>query len=125
MTLEEDVYMQQLSSFEDNKHPHLVCKLHKALYGLKEAHRARFDKLKASLYKRGFPCCKANISLLFRFTKTACILILVYVGDNTLSSLEFTQKEIMDVIGHLNNMFSSKDIGPFDFLMGIQVTQSH
>jgi histone deacetylase 1/2 len=37
--LEEDVYMKQPPGYEDNTHPHYVCKLDKALYGLKRAPR--------------------------------------------------------------------------------------
>lgn len=47
-TLEEEVYVSQPPSFvSSNKQQ--VCKLHKAIYGLKQATRAWFDKLKTTL----------------------------------------------------------------------------
>ena len=47
--LTEEVYMRQPEGFVDPQRPDFVCKLHKVLYGLKQALRAWFDKLKNSL----------------------------------------------------------------------------
>lgn len=33
--LQEEVFMEQPQGFLDENNPHLVCKLHKALYGMK------------------------------------------------------------------------------------------
>jgi len=43
--IKEDVYVEQLPSFEDSKHPNHVYKLNKALYGLKQAPKARYERL--------------------------------------------------------------------------------
>lgn len=43
--LQEDVYMVPSEGFIDTHFPHHVCKLRKALYGLKHAPRGWFDRL--------------------------------------------------------------------------------
>ena len=47
--LEEEVYMVQHLGFVDHSKPDFVCKLHNALYGIKQAPWAWFTKLKNPL----------------------------------------------------------------------------
>ncbi|XP_031280369.1 endoglucanase 15-like [Pistacia vera] len=62
-TLNEKVYMSQPIGFEDPARPSYVCKLNKALYGLKHALRAWFDKPKTALYHKGFQNSVSDSSL--------------------------------------------------------------
>lgn len=50
----ETVFMVQPQGFGDQVQPKHVYKLHKALYRLKQAPRAWFDKLKTALIEWGF-----------------------------------------------------------------------
>ena len=52
--LEEEVYIEQPEGFVDNDNKNKVCKLHKALYGLKKAPRAWYERLHKYLVKIGF-----------------------------------------------------------------------
>ncbi len=47
--LEEEIYMEQPQGFVHQGFEHLVCKLHKSLYGLKQSSRAWNQKLDAFL----------------------------------------------------------------------------
>jgi hypothetical protein len=47
--LEEEIYMEQPQGFVHQGGEHLVCKLHKSLYGLKQSPRAWNQKLDAFL----------------------------------------------------------------------------
>ena len=62
-TLEEVVYMAQPEGYVDDSKPNHVCKFNRALYGLKRAPRAWFDKLRATLIQWGFQNSKSNTSL--------------------------------------------------------------
>lgn len=61
--LQEEVYTWQLRGFENPKYPHHVCKLHKAIYGLKKAPRAWFECLRGTLISWGFYNTKGDSSL--------------------------------------------------------------
>lgn len=73
--------MVQLPGFKDPQHPQMVCCLHKALYSLKEAPRAWFEKLHGALINLGFLVAKLDRSLLVRITPQHCTYLLVYVYD--------------------------------------------
>lgn len=60
--LEEEVYMTQPLGFESSNKS-LVCKLHKALYVIKQVPGAWFDHLKSSLRKLKFVPSKCDPSL--------------------------------------------------------------
>ena len=52
--INEEVYIEQPPSFEDDKKPNHVYKLKKALYGLKQAPRAWYERLRDFLLSKGF-----------------------------------------------------------------------
>nr|GEZ39039.1 uncharacterized mitochondrial protein AtMg00810-like [Tanacetum cinerariifolium] len=52
--LKEEVYVAQPDGFVDPDHPEKVYRLRKALYGLKKASRAWYDKLSKFLTSKGF-----------------------------------------------------------------------
>ena len=64
--INEKVYVEQPSSFEDDKKPNHVYKLKKALYGLKKAPRAWYQRLRDFLLSKGFMMGNVDTTL---FTK--------------------------------------------------------
>ena len=52
--LEEEVYMKQLEGFSSSKGEHLVCKLKKSIYGLKQASRQWYLKFHEVITSFGF-----------------------------------------------------------------------
>lgn len=79
--LVEDVYMMQLEGFVDKAKPNNVCKLRKALCGLKHAPRAWFEKLKEALVDWDFRNSKSETSLFILQQEKDIIFVLIYVDD--------------------------------------------
>ena len=63
--LEEEVYIKQPPGYESDAHMGHICKLDKALYGLKHAPRAWYPRLSSKLQSLGFSPSKADTSLFF------------------------------------------------------------
>ena len=52
--LEEEVYIEQPKGFVDANNKHMVCRLHKALYGLNQAPIEWYERIHNYLVEIGF-----------------------------------------------------------------------
>lgn len=85
-----------------------MCHLTKALYGLRQALRAWFDKLKSFLVSFGFVGSKSDESLFIRVIDSARMFVLVYV-DNIVITMS-DSREIDEFVARLHSEFSLKDM---------------
>lgn len=77
--LKEEIYMQQPAGMEDGSGR--VCRLHKSLYGLKQASRAWNEKLGGCLLKSGLKCSQIDTCVYYLLHNTDILIIAVYVDD--------------------------------------------
>lgn len=119
--IDEEVYMRQPLGYKDLAHPEYVCKLSKALYGLRQAPIAWFSMFSAFLLEQGFLNSKADTCLFILKTDTTITLVLVYVDDILITGSN--SMFISDLIKTLNSGFVMKDLGPLSFFLGIEVQQ--
>lgn len=78
--------MRQPLGYEDDIHPNYVCKLDKAIYGLKQSQRAWFSRLSTKLQKLGFVASKGDTSLFIYHKKDVTMYLLIYVDDIIVAS---------------------------------------
>lgn len=117
--LDEEVFMKQPLGFKDPNHPTFVCKLHKALYGLRQAPRAWFSMFSGFLLQQGFIQSQADASLFTKKSPTGITLVLVYVDDILLTGSDTSY--IADLIKSLSTKFVMKDLGTLSYFLGIEV----
>lgn len=79
--LEDEVYMQLPPGHPQASTEGVVCKLHKAIYGLKQSPRAWYSKLSSVLEKVGFTSSNADSSLFVRIGSAGILVVLIYVDD--------------------------------------------
>lgn len=110
--------MEQPPGFRDKDQPQAVCKLHKAIYGLKQVPRAWYNELRLFLLHSGFTNSLADASL-FIYNKHGILLyMLVYVDDIILT--DNNDAYLNRFIESLSNCFSLKDLDTLSYFLGIE-----
>ncbi|KAI5321949.1 hypothetical protein L3X38_031021 [Prunus dulcis] len=119
--LDEEVYMLPPSGLR-RQGEHLVCRLHKSLYGLKQASRNWFAKFTNALQDAGFVQSLADYSLFTRYHDNSFTIILIYVDDIVITGND--PKAIQSLKDFLHARFRIKDLGNLKYFLGIEVARS-
>jgi transposase InsO family protein len=116
--LEEDIYMVQPEGFVQQGNEHLVCKLQKSLYGLKQSPRAWYQKIDTFLLAHGFTRSIADHSLYFMQEGQHVVIVIIYVDDLIiLASL----MSLMNALkGMLEREYEMSDLGELHFCLGVE-----
>jgi Reverse transcriptase (RNA-dependent DNA polymerase) len=114
--LNEEIYMAQPPGFLDAQYPTHVCKLHKAIYGLRQSPRAWYQKLSDTLFQLGFTTSSADPSLFLYKKGDDLAFLLVYVDDIILTGNNASLlRHFTDILHH---KFTIKDLGQLHFFPG-------
>lgn len=116
----EDVYMKCPSGLNTPKH--MVCKLNKSIYDLKQGTRQWNKKLMPTLYNLCFNQSKSDYYLFTKKFNNHFTIIFVYVDDLILVGNEIT--EINNVKSILDTKFSLKDLGNLKYFLGFEIARS-
>ena len=117
--LAEDIYMEQPEGYKISGQTHLVCKLRKSLYGLKQASRSWYQKINAVLISQNYFPTTADGNLYYKKVGGDFIFIALYVDDTLLVSnnLVFLSQCKMK----LQNAFDMVDLGSIKSCLGLQI----
>jgi len=79
--LEEEVYMKQPEGFSSSSGEHLVCKLNKSLYGLKQASRQWYLKFHGIISSFGFDENPMDQCIYYKASRSKIFFLVLYVND--------------------------------------------
>lgn len=116
-TLKEDIYMAQPELFHDGTNR--VCKLNKAIYGLKQAGNVWNEKLGKTLNEMGLKKCHLDPCIFFNENRD--MIIGIYVDDMII--LYKHESELQRFKAQLKGKISVKDIGTARSCIGINIQQ--
>lgn len=113
------MFIAQPLGFIESSYATHVCKLKKAIYGLKKTLRAWHHKLKKFLIASRFTNSHADASLFICQHETYTIYLLIYVDHLILASND--DGVLSQFITVLSHRFSLKDLGPLSFFLDVEV----
>ncbi len=114
--LEEEIYMEQPEGFTQ-KGEHLVCKLHKSLYELKQSSRAWNQKL--DVFCKNIKFVRSDVDFSMYITQVGDVIIVVYVNDLILVCNN--KDKLLQVKEELFRKFEMKDLGDLHFFLCMEV----
>ncbi|KAG5875381.1 hypothetical protein JTB14_023737 [Gonioctena quinquepunctata] len=118
----EELYISQPEGYVDQDRPHMVYKLHKSIYGLKQASRAWNITLTDVLQKLGFTQSQNDQCLILKNEEGDCIYLMIYVDDFIICH---KKKSVTKKLGDdLNRFFDIVDLGELTYFLGIRIQRT-
>src|ERR1700678_2379706 len=111
--------MNQPVGFVEDGKEHLVCKLRKSLYGLKQSGRQWYEKIHGTFIKMRFQNSYADACVYFWRGDAHVVYIALYVDDLLLVSSSL--QRLLDIKKMLAASYEMKDLGEVRHILGIQV----
>ncbi|GJY56936.1 retrovirus-related pol polyprotein from transposon TNT 1-94 [Tanacetum coccineum] len=119
--INDKVYVAQPPGFIDFEKPYHVYKLKKALYSLKQAPKAWYDRLKAFLIKHEYKMGMVDNTLFTKKKSSNLIIVQIYVDDIILCS---TCQDMCDEFTKImHDEFKMIMMGELNFFLGLQIKQ--
>ncbi|GMF37248.1 unnamed protein product [Phytophthora fragariaefolia] len=111
------VYMEVPFGIENARN--YVCRLDKAIYGLKQAANAWNKTIHRVLLKNVFKSCGADQCVYVKRTQNGFVYVCLYVDDMIIAAK--THKEVQEVKEALKAAFKMKELGPAKFILGMEI----
>jgi hypothetical protein len=112
------VYIEQPQGFEVHGRDSHVCRLKKALCGLKQAPKAWYSRIDTCLQQMGFEKSEVDPNLYFIVVGDDPLILVLYVDDLFITGAE---RLVDGCKQSLASKFEMKDIGLMHYFLGLEV----
>lgn len=119
--LDETIYMRQPPRSAAPGKEHLVCRLKKTLYGLKQAGRGWYKTLSAAMNTMGLTRCAADHAMWYRRDGDSTLIVASSVDDLTIAG---TPDLVAAFKSDIKSHFDMSDLGPMHWILSIEVQRN-
>ncbi|KAL0558869.1 hypothetical protein IC582_003451 [Cucumis melo] len=117
--LDEEVFMDQPEGFMIEGKEHMVCKLKRSIYGLKQASRQWYLKFNDTITSFGFKENIVDRCIYLKISGSKFIILVLYVDDILLDTNDFGL--LCQTKEFLSKNFEMKDTGEASYVIGIEI----
>ena len=117
--LDKDIYMEQPPGYVSSSNSDFMCKLKKALFGLKQAPRAWYGKIVKYLGFCGYIPSNSDQILFVKRHKNLHLVVLFYVDDMIITGND--EMEVAQLQEELYVRFEMKKLGELSHFLGLEV----
>ena len=107
--LDEEIYMEVPPGYTGSIETKIVCKLERALYGLKQSPRAWFGQFSSAMRKYGYRQSNSDHTLFLKHRQSKVTTLIVYVDDMIITRDD--AEEISRLQEQLSAKFEMKHLG--------------
>ncbi len=120
--MDEEIYLQQPEGFVVAGKEKLVCRLHKCLYGLKQASRVWNTTFDTFLQKCGLRPSDADPCLYRLHRQEEFVSVAIWVDDGLVCSNN--ESLVQEIISHLSQHFEMHH-SPANHFVGLSISRNH
>ncbi|KAH9802373.1 Integrase catalytic domain-containing protein [Citrus sinensis] len=117
--LEENIYMQQLDGFIQKGQEHMICKLQRSIYGLKQASRSWNIKFDQAIKSFGFIQNIDELCVYKKIQEKSVAFLILYVDDILLIGNDIGV--LTTIKSWLAKQFDMKDLGEASYILSIKL----
>jgi hypothetical protein len=118
--LDEEIYMEQLEGFVQNRNKKFVCSLQKSLYGLRQSPRKWYKKFEPFKVRQNYTRSEYDHCVYFKKLNNGIfIILLLYVDDMLLARKNII--EINRLKDQMARTFDMKDLGATKKILGMEI----